>query len=119
MMIWPESVLILHPDCGHTLRPLDTPGADASNRPRTAYQWAEEEFRLPGYKGGSPRHSVDVMLQIWRYRFRCLLAVQAKYPNTYSNYDLYNAAWVSCGYITDQSSKAIKLADTRFPNHEV
>jgi hypothetical protein len=112
MMVWPESVLILDPECGHELEWL--PGADAHNNPRSAYQWCENEFRLPQYQGGSSRHSVDVMIGIWRYRYGCLVSYQSKYANTYSHYDLYNAAWVACGYTSDQSSKAIELCGQRF-----
>ena len=103
-MNWPKSVLVLDPDWGAT----------ADNQPQTFLGWATDEFRYPNLAAKNSLASIDLMLKIWHYRLGCLYAVQAKYPHTYTVFDVYNAAWVSCGYITEQSDKAIKLANLRF-----
>lgn len=114
-MNWPETVLVLDPECGHKL--TTKPGANEQNTPHSAWTWAENEFR--GLK--APRAQLDLMLRIWHYRYSCLKTFKAKYPNTYSDYDVYNATWVSCGYIDEQDEKAIELCDKRFgtPTGEV
>ncbi len=59
------------------------------------------------------------MLQIWEYRFRYLLALRAKYPHTYNEYDVYNGTWVSCGYETNQPKKALQLSGKHFTNTRI
>ena len=105
---WPESVLVLDPECGHDLK--DVPGANIKNQPQNPMGWANDEFR--GIK--APLSQVDLMLRIWEYRYECLRFYRAKYPHTYSEYDIYNAAWVACGYTEDQPESAIKLCKERF-----
>ena len=113
-MQWPETVLILDPDWGATL--TNKPGATSDNQPQSYLGWATDEFRYPNVAAKNSLASIDLMLKIWLYRLRCLDSIQAKYRNTYDMFDVYNAAWVSCGYITNQSEKAIKLATLRFPD---
>lgn len=111
-MNWPKSVLVLDPDWGATI--TNKPGATADNQPQTFLGWATDEFRYPNLAAKNSLASIDLMLKIWHYRLSCLYSIQAKYPHTYTLFDVYNAAWVSCGYTTEQSDKAIKLAKIRF-----
>ena len=111
-MFWPESVLVLNPDWGATI--TNKPGATSSNLPQTYLGWATDEFRHPNTAAKNSIASIDLMLKIWHYRLTCLHVLQAKYQNTYNKFDVYNAAWVSCGYVTDQDVKAVKLAKLRF-----
>lgn len=111
-MNWPKSVLVLNPDWGATI--TNKPGATSDNQPQTFLGWATDEFRYPNLAAKNSLASIELMLKIWKYRLDCLYSIQAKYPNTYSLFDVYNAAWVSCGYVTEQSDKAIKLANIRF-----
>lgn len=112
---WPDDVLVLDPECGHEL--TDRPGANAKNQPHSAIGWACNEFR----NRGIPPNEADFMLRVWMYRYDCLSALRAKYPHTYTNYDVYNAAWVSCGYVDEQDESAIELCRKRFsePTGEV
>jgi hypothetical protein len=105
---WPEDVLVLDPECGHKL--TDQPGADLKNTPHNAWGWAQLEIR----KTKAPQSQQDLMLRIWFYRYDCLRNYLARYKNTYTIYDVYNAAWVSCGYVDYQDESAIELCSKRF-----
>ena len=111
-MVWPESVLILDPDWGATI--TNKPGATSDNQPQSFLGWATAEFRLPNKAASNSAHAIDLMLKIWHYRLDCIYAFQAKYRNTYTDFDIYNATWVACGYLEGQSEKAITLATKRF-----
>lgn len=111
-MVWPETVLILNPNWGATI--TNKPGATSDNQPQSFLGWATAEFRLPNDAAYNSLHSIDLMLQIWHYRLTCIYALQAKYRNTYDDFDVYNATWAACGYVDGQSEKAITLAKIRF-----
>jgi hypothetical protein len=112
---WPETVMVLDPDCGHKLS--TKPGANADNDPQSAGGWAEDEFRHIE----ASTYDIDLMLSIWQYRYHVLNSHRAKYPHTYSEYDVYNGAWAACGY-TEQPDSALLLCAERFkqePNGDI
>ena len=112
-MIWPKEVYVLEKGRDTLIYP-SPPGADGDNKPRSAESWGESELRTKEVLSNNNYASIDLMIGVWRYRFYELLYLQAKYRDTYSIHDVYNAAWAACGYQHNQCRKALKLCDMRF-----
>lgn len=113
-MVWPDSVLILDPRWGCVID--GPPGADAANQPQNIDGWFQNELRRPEVRDNNNYARIDLMCRILRYRFNCLFfGPVAKYPNTYTAYDAYNATWASILYTEGQSEKVITLV-SKCPN---
>lgn len=107
---WPDSVAVL--ESRHRLMEP----AQAKHHPtRNPYLRAQQEFRDSKYFHQMNTHQTKLMCEIWSYRFNQLYTFHGKYPTTYKLHDVYNAAWAACGYVENQSEKALELADKRFP----
>ena len=111
-MQWPTHVYILDPSFGEST--LFLSGEDGSQYPTLSALRQFRDAELKSVITDNTPSELQLMKNIWQYRFDCLHTIQARYPATFSMYDLYNAAWSACGYENNQSDKVYKLATMRF-----